>query len=161
MDEQCGLNAAKSHLAAVLVDEHIEYGDQPVVLRADQSFAQWEAFTGTPGDVLPTCEALLSQNALPAQWRIISQAHPDRADDLAAAALEDHQTTSGPRAPAPWLVGTVGGGCGEAEVIESAQRVLAGGTAERVRVDLTEDFTTWSPAVCGGVMDVFVERVEQ
>lgn len=57
------------------------------------------------------------------------------------------------------LVGTVGGGCGEAEVIDSAQRVLSTGEAERVRVNLTEDFTTWSPAVCGGVMDVFVERV--
>lgn len=62
--------------------------------------------------------------------------------------------------PAVGLVGTVGGGCGEAEVIESAYRVLDNGLAERVRVDLTEDFTTWSPAVCGGVMDVFVERVE-
>jgi xanthine dehydrogenase accessory factor len=61
--------------------------------------------------------------------------------------------------PAVGLVGTVGGGCGEAEVIESAQRVLESGAPERVRVDLTEDFTTWSPAVCGGVMDVFVERV--
>lgn len=61
--------------------------------------------------------------------------------------------------PERGLVGTVGGGCGEAEVIESAWRVLESGTAERVRVDLTEDFTTWSPAVCGGVMDVFVERV--
>jgi xanthine/CO dehydrogenase XdhC/CoxF family maturation factor len=61
--------------------------------------------------------------------------------------------------PSHGLVGTVGGGCGEAEVIESAQRVLAHGAPERVRVDLTEDFTTWSPAVCGGVMDVFVELV--
>ncbi|MEM7414522.1 MAG: XdhC family protein [Gemmatimonadota bacterium] len=58
------------------------------------------------------------------------------------------------------LVGTVGGGCGEAEVIEAAHRVLSNGTPERVQVNLTEDFTTWSPAVCGGVMDVFVERVE-
>ena len=57
------------------------------------------------------------------------------------------------------LVGTVGGGCGEAEVIESAQRVLRSGVPERVKVDLTEDFTSWSPAVCGGVMDVFVEPV--
>ena len=57
------------------------------------------------------------------------------------------------------LVGTVGGGCGEAEVIESAHRVLETGVPERVRVDLTEDFTSWSPAVCGGVMDVFVEAV--
>jgi xanthine dehydrogenase accessory factor len=61
--------------------------------------------------------------------------------------------------PAAGLVGTVGGGCGEAEVIEAAHRVLATRVPERVRVDLTEDFTTWSPAVCGGVMDVFVEPV--
>lgn len=61
--------------------------------------------------------------------------------------------------PAVGLTGTVGGGCGEAEVIESAYRVLDTGAPERVRVDLTEDFTTWSPAVCGGVMDIFVERV--
>lgn len=62
--------------------------------------------------------------------------------------------------PEVGLVGTVGGGCGEAEVIEAAHRVLASGDPERVRVDLTEDFTTWSPAVCGGVMDVFIEQVE-
>ena len=61
--------------------------------------------------------------------------------------------------PSVGLVGTVGGGCGEAEVIEAAQRVLESGSPERVRVDLTEDFTSWSPAVCGGVLDVFVERV--
>jgi len=61
--------------------------------------------------------------------------------------------------PSVGLVGTVGGGCGEAEVIESAHRVLESGIAERVRVDLTEDLMSWSPAVCGGVMDVFVERV--
>ncbi len=62
--------------------------------------------------------------------------------------------------PEHGLVGTVGGGCGEAEVIESAQRVLESGEAERVRVDLTEDLLSWSPAVCGGVMDVFVELVD-
>jgi xanthine dehydrogenase accessory factor len=61
--------------------------------------------------------------------------------------------------PERGLTGTVGGGCGEAEVIEAAHRVIATGRPERVRVDLTEDFTTWSPAVCGGVMDVFVEAV--
>lgn len=61
--------------------------------------------------------------------------------------------------PSMGLVGTVGGGCGEAEVIEAAQRVLESGSPERVRVDLTEDLTSWSPAVCGGVLDVFVERV--
>lgn len=57
------------------------------------------------------------------------------------------------------LVGTVGGGCGEAEVIEAAHRVLETSVPERVRVDLTDDLLSWSPAVCGGVMDVFVEPV--
>ena len=61
--------------------------------------------------------------------------------------------------PEEGLIGTVGGGCGEAEVIESAQRVFRTGEAERVRVNLTEDFLSWSPAVCGGVMDIFVELV--
>ena len=61
--------------------------------------------------------------------------------------------------PQRGLTGTVGGGCGEAEVIEAARRVLSSGNSERLTVDLTEDFTTWSPAVCGGTMDVFVEAV--
>lgn len=57
------------------------------------------------------------------------------------------------------LAGTVGGGCGEAEVIEAAKRVMVTGRPELVRVDLTDDLASWSPAVCGGVMDVFVESV--
>jgi xanthine/CO dehydrogenase XdhC/CoxF family maturation factor len=61
--------------------------------------------------------------------------------------------------PARGLVGTVGGGCGEGEVIEVARRVLDTGVPERVTVDLTEDYLSWSPAVCGGTMDVFVEAV--
>jgi xanthine dehydrogenase accessory factor len=61
--------------------------------------------------------------------------------------------------PEQGLVGTVGGGCGEAEVIEAAHRVLSTGVAERVQVDLTDDLMSWSPAVCGGIMDVFVEAV--
>ena len=61
--------------------------------------------------------------------------------------------------PATGLVGTVGGGCGEAEAIESAHRVLGSGVPERVRVDLTDDLLSWSPAVCGGIMDVFVELI--
>ena len=61
--------------------------------------------------------------------------------------------------PVNGLVGTVGGGCGEAEVIESAHRVMITGDAERMSVDLTKDFLSWSPAVCGGVMDIFVELV--
>lgn len=57
------------------------------------------------------------------------------------------------------LTGTIGGGCGEAEVIEAARAVAESGAPRTVRVDLTEDLFTWSPAVCGGVFDVFLERV--
>lgn len=57
------------------------------------------------------------------------------------------------------LVGTVGGGCGEGEVIEAAREVAVTGVPRLVRVELTEDFLSWSPAVCGGVFDVFLERV--
>ena len=61
--------------------------------------------------------------------------------------------------PDTGLVGTVGGGCGEAEVIEAAYRVIETGKAQRVNVDLTDDLVSWSPAVGGGVMDIFVEPV--
>jgi len=61
--------------------------------------------------------------------------------------------------PDTGLVGTVGGGCGEAEVIEAAYRVIETGKAQRVNVDLTDDLVSWSPGVCGGVMDIFVEPV--
>ena len=58
------------------------------------------------------------------------------------------------------LVGTIGGGCGEAEVIQVAQEVLSTGAPRLVEVDLTRDLMSWSPAVCGGIMMVFVEPVE-
>lgn len=57
------------------------------------------------------------------------------------------------------LTGTVGGGCGEAQVIEAARTVFETGEPQIVRVDLTEDLFSWSPAVCGGVFDVFIERI--
>ena len=56
-------------------------------------------------------------------------------------------------------VGTIGGGCGEAEVLEAARGVIATGVPRLVRVDLTDDYMSFSPAVCGGVMEVFVEPV--
>ena len=56
------------------------------------------------------------------------------------------------------IAGTVGGGCGEGEVIEAAQELFRGGGPRTVRVDLTDELTSWSPAVCGGIMDVFIEH---
>ena len=55
-------------------------------------------------------------------------------------------------------VGTVGGGCGEADVIRAGLDVIEDGLARTVHVDLTEDISMNSLGVCGGVMDVFIER---
>lgn len=54
--------------------------------------------------------------------------------------------------------GTVGGGCGEADVIRAGLDVIQDGQPRTVRVDLTEDISMDSLGVCGGIMDVFVER---
>lgn len=54
-------------------------------------------------------------------------------------------------------MGTVGGGCGEAEVMSRAHRVLATGTAQRLEVSLLEEDGWESPSICGGVLDVFLE----
>ncbi|MCX7671546.1 MAG: XdhC family protein, partial [Anaerolineae bacterium] len=55
-------------------------------------------------------------------------------------------------------VGTVGGGCGEAEVIKAGLDVIQTGEPTIVRVDLTEEISMQALGVCGGIMDVFVER---
>jgi xanthine dehydrogenase accessory factor len=55
-------------------------------------------------------------------------------------------------------VGTVGGGCGEADVIRIALDVIQDGIPRTVHVDLTEEIDMNSLGVCGGIMDVFVER---
>jgi xanthine dehydrogenase accessory factor len=57
------------------------------------------------------------------------------------------------------LTGTVGGGCGEAEVIRAAGEVIQSGVPRVVRVDLTDDPMAWTGSVCGGVLEVFVEPV--
>lgn len=61
--------------------------------------------------------------------------------------------------PAGPQLGTIGGGCGEAEVLARAQRVLATGEPSLVEVSLLEEDGWESPSICGGLLDVFVERV--
>ena len=57
------------------------------------------------------------------------------------------------------MIGTIGGGCGEADVIVAARDVAQSGVPVCVHVELMDSIDSFSPAVCGGVMDVFVERV--
>jgi xanthine dehydrogenase accessory factor len=53
--------------------------------------------------------------------------------------------------------GTVGGGCGEAEVWRTALEVMADEKARMVVVDLTNEIAINTDGVCGGVIDIFVE----
>lgn len=57
------------------------------------------------------------------------------------------------------LVGTIGGGCGEAEVLGAVRKVLETGFPTLVSVDMTDDHLSRSPAIRAGVMEVFVEPV--
>lgn len=56
------------------------------------------------------------------------------------------------------VMGTVGGGCGEAQVLWDAVRVLRQGPPMISRVDLTGEINDLSPTNCGGIMDVFIDR---
>ena len=55
------------------------------------------------------------------------------------------------------ILGTVGGGCGEAEVRREAVRVIRSRKPAMVRVELMDDIESNSPAVCGGILNVFVD----
>lgn len=54
--------------------------------------------------------------------------------------------------------GTIGGGCGEAEVWQEAMETMRDGAPRTVVVDLTEP-VEGDDKICGGVMHVFVERI--
>src|SRR5437899_916875 len=55
------------------------------------------------------------------------------------------------------ISGTVGGGCGEAEVWRSALNVIDTLRPSTVQVDLTEEIAMESQGVCGGIFDVFIQ----
>ncbi|MEX0684187.1 MAG: XdhC family protein [Dehalococcoidia bacterium] len=54
--------------------------------------------------------------------------------------------------------GTIGGGCGESEVIYEALEAHKDGRPRLVRVDLTNPIDG-EDKICGGIMKVFVERL--
>ena len=52
---------------------------------------------------------------------------------------------------------SIGGGCGEADVKREAVEVIRTRKPRTVRVDLLDDISSDSPAVCGGIMNVFID----
>lgn len=59
------------------------------------------------------------------------------------------------------LVGTIGGGCGEGEVIENAFHVMKCGIPTQHRVDLTKGLFYEDGGICGGIMDIFIEPINR
>lgn len=57
------------------------------------------------------------------------------------------------------FLGSVGGGCGEVDVLQETMRVLETGEPSLLHVDLTADEAEESGDVCGGIMDVFIEPI--
>ena len=57
-------------------------------------------------------------------------------------------------------VGTVGGGCGEAEVWSEAMEVFETGEPKLIEVDLLHDHDDEGGRACGGLMYVFIEPLK-
>jgi xanthine dehydrogenase accessory factor len=57
------------------------------------------------------------------------------------------------------VMGTVGGGCVEADVVDAALEVIAADAPRRLTFRLTESATGESGLMCGGELDVFVEPI--
>ena len=55
------------------------------------------------------------------------------------------------------ILGTIGGGCGQADVKREAIEVIRTRKPKTVRVDLLDDISSDSPAVCGGIMNIFID----
>lgn len=56
-------------------------------------------------------------------------------------------------------IGTIGGGCGEAEVMTAARRLIGSGQRRIVEVDMTNDIAEEEGMVCGGKMRVLIEDI--
>lgn len=55
------------------------------------------------------------------------------------------------------IEGTIGGGCGEAEVIKKAIKVIEMEEPMQIQIDLTKGLLFEDGGICGGIMDVFIE----
>lgn len=56
-------------------------------------------------------------------------------------------------------VGSIGGGCAEAEILQAGRRVLRNDAPFIYNVDLTNDIAGEDGMVCGGTMKVFIQKI--
>jgi xanthine dehydrogenase accessory factor len=57
------------------------------------------------------------------------------------------------------MIGTVGGGCIDAEVLARAQEVMSTGLAQKITISLSTEEAADSGLICGGEVEIFIEPV--
>jgi len=57
------------------------------------------------------------------------------------------------------ILGSIGGGCSEGEVINAARDIIRNGGYKIQKVDMTGDVAEDEGMVCGGIMEVLIERI--
>lgn len=57
-------------------------------------------------------------------------------------------------------IGTIGGGCYENDACGKARQLLEGGKPRLIHYELSDDMAEETGLICGGQMDVFIERLE-
>ena len=57
------------------------------------------------------------------------------------------------------IVGTIGGGCVEAEVWQAAREVMEGEKPRTLKFNLNQNPKDDTGLVCGGTLDIFIEPV--
>ncbi|MEO1403818.1 MAG: XdhC family protein [Cyanobacteria bacterium J06635_1] len=57
-----------------------------------------------------------------------------------------------------WTFDTIGGGAGEAKIIEQGRSVLTTGQKQLATIDLTGDINALKEGICGGQMSLWLER---
>ena len=57
------------------------------------------------------------------------------------------------------IIGTVGGGCGEAAAITKARRIIGTGTNAVLTIDMSNEVAADNDMVCGGSMTVLIEDI--
>jgi xanthine dehydrogenase accessory factor len=55
------------------------------------------------------------------------------------------------------IIGTIGGGCAEAEVRTQALHAIDGNQSQTYRISMLNDAAAEEGMVCGGIMDVFIQ----
>ena len=56
-------------------------------------------------------------------------------------------------------LGTIGGGCSEAEAMTKARRLIGTGGSQVITVEMTADAAAEEGMVCGGTLQVLIEDV--